>query len=59
LERILISSKSNISVLKAAELTQNMYQIAYQLPHSKILNHQLLGMDEEQRELLRIIENSF
>ena len=35
LERILYEEKSNLSVSQAAELTHNMYQIAYTLPESK------------------------
>ena len=59
LERALYQAESSLSVKKAAELTQNMYQITYQLPESKIIQTQLLGMDEQQKELVEIIEKSF
>ncbi len=36
-----------------------MYQITYQLPDSKIIEKQLLGMDEQQQELVEITEKIF
>ena len=38
LERILYKEKSNLSLEKAKELTQNMYEITYTLPESKHTN---------------------
>jgi hypothetical protein len=52
-------NKSTLSVKKAAELTHNMYEITYALPDSKTINSQLLGMDDEQRELFYIVLNFF
>ena len=59
LERALYLEESSLSVKKAAELTHNMYQITYQLPDSKIIEKQLLGMDEQQQELVEITEKIF
>ncbi len=56
LERMLTTEESSLSVKKAAELTQNMYQITYKLPDSKIIESKLLGMDEQQQELVKIVE---
>ena len=59
LERVLKISKSNISLLKASEVTQNMYQITYTLPESKHTKTQLLKMDQIQNELYQIIMKYF
>ena len=59
LERALYAKETTISVKHAAELTHNMYQITYRLPESKTLHTQLLGMDEEQEELLNILQDFF
>jgi transposase len=59
LERALRLNNSSLSVKKAAELTHNMYEITYTLPDSKTINSQLLGMDDEQRELFDIVLNFF
>ena len=59
MERALNTHESSLSVKKAAELTHNMYQITYQLPDSKSLNVQLLGMDDQQKELYSIVQNFF
>ncbi len=59
LERTLYREKSNISLKKASELTQNMYQITYTLPKSKHTKSKLLKMDDEQAELYRIIQKNF
>jgi transposase len=59
LERVLYKEKSRLSLKKAAELTQNMYQITYTLPESKHTKSQLLKMDEEQAELYQIIRKYF
>ena len=55
LERILHKEKSNISVEKAKDLTQNMYEITYTLPESKHTKSMLLKMDDEQAELYQIV----
>lgn len=59
LERVLYKEKSNLSVQKAAELTQNMYQITFTLPESKHTKSMLLKMDDQQAELFRIILKNF
>jgi transposase len=55
LERILNKEKASFSVKKSIELTHNMYQICYTLPESKHTKSKLMKMDDEQRELYRII----
>ena len=55
LERILKKNKSEITLLRAQELTFNMYQLVYQLPKSKSTKTQILQMDGEQRELYTIV----
>ena len=59
LERILYQEKSTLSLRKAAEATHNMYQVIYQLPDSKETKSQLLGMDEQQKELYSIVMKYF
>jgi len=59
LERVLYDEKSTLSLKKAAELTQNMYQITYTLPDSKYTKSKLLNMDQEQTELHQIINKNF
>jgi transposase len=59
LERILKLEKSELSVRKAAELTQNMYQITYTLPESKHTKSTLLKMDALQAELYQIVMKNF
>ena len=59
LERVLYEEKSAISLKRATELTQNMYQITYTLPESKQTKSKLLNMDEEQAELYRIVCKNF
>ena len=59
LERVLHKEKSSISLSRAVELTQNMYQINYVLPDSKYSRKILLKMDEKQEELYRIILKYF
>jgi len=50
LERVLKQEKSELSVKKAAELTQFMYQVTFTLPESKHTKSKLLKMDELQTE---------
>jgi len=59
LERALYQEKSTLSVKKAVELTQNMYQITYTLPESKHEKTKLLNLDENQQELYDIIIKNF
>jgi len=59
LERVLVKEKSNLSVKKAAELTQNMYQIIFTLPESKHTKSKLLKMDDQQAELYQIVMKNF
>jgi len=59
LERILNKEKSGLSLEKAKELTQNMYEITYTLPESKHIKSKLLKMDEEQDELYQIVNKNF
>ncbi|MCP2040864.1 transposase, partial [Neisseria sp. HSC-16F19] len=59
LETALHQEQSTLSLKKAGELTQNMYQIQIELPASKQRRTILLGMDEEQQELLDICRKYF
>jgi hypothetical protein len=57
LERILHKEKSPLSVKKAAEQTQNMYQISAVLPETKTKTKTniLLNMNEEQSLVIKIM----
>ena len=55
LERLLDSHKAGFSPKRAAELTHNMYQLEYTLPHSKKKRKKILKMDEEQNTLYNLI----
>ncbi len=57
LERVLYKGESSLLVKIAAELVHTMYQIIHQLSESKTIQSQLLGMDEQQMKLVKIIEN--
>ena len=59
LERVLHKEKSAISLKRAQELVQNMYQITYTLPESKQTKSKLLNMDKEQAELYEIVCKNF
>jgi len=59
LERVLYEQKSTLSIKKASELTQNMYQITYTLPKSKHTKTKLLKMDKQQQELYDIIQKKY
>ncbi len=59
LERVLYEQKSTLSVKKASEITQNMYQITYTLPKSKHRKTKLLKMDQKQQELYDIIQKKY
>jgi len=58
LERILYKEQSTLSLKKAAELTNTMYQITYTLPESKYTKTKLLKMDDQQAELYKIIQKN-
>lgn len=51
LERILEKHEVGFSPKRAAELTQNMYELEYSLPHSKKKVKTLLQMDVDQQAL--------
>jgi transposase len=59
LERVLYEQKSTLSLKRASELTQNMYEVTYTLPESKHSKSKLLKMDNEQAELYQIIQKIF
>lgn len=59
LERVLKLEEYDLSVEKAAELTRNMYQIEITLPESLHTKKILLKMDENQKRLIKIIEDYF
>ena len=58
LERLLINHRAGFSAARAIELTQNMYEMAYQLPNSRKQKTKYLKMDDGQRILFDIIKNS-
>lgn len=57
LERILNESKSEISVQRAIQLTQTIYEIDAQLPLSKKTITIMINLDDEQTQLLDVIQN--
>lgn len=59
LERVLYIEKSTLSVKKAAEQTQNMYQIIATLPESKKQSKILLKMNDEQSQILKIMAKHY
>ena len=59
LERVLKLEEYDLSVEKAAELTRNMYQIEIVLPESLHTKKILLKMDENQKRLIKIINDFF
>lgn len=59
LERVLRKEKISFSITKAAELTQNMYQLSVNLPEIGKKQSILLKMDDEQNELIRIMAKNF
>jgi transposase len=56
LERILEKHNAGFSPKRAAELTHNMYQLEYTLPHSRRKMKKILKMDQEQETLYNIIQ---
>lgn len=59
LERILKQEKFELSVEKAAEITNNMYQAEITLPESRHTKNILLKMNEQQAKLIEIIMKNF
>lgn len=59
LETALKKEKSTLSLEQAAELTKNMYQVVLELPGQTHTQKILLGMDEQQQELLNICKKHF
>jgi transposase len=59
LERVLKKEKASFSTTKAAELTQNMYQLSVVLPEAARKQSILLKMDDKQNELIKIIAKNF
>ena len=58
LERLLKKHKAGFSPKRAIELTHNMYEIEYFLPHSKKKEKTLLKMDSKQEILYKAIHSS-
>jgi transposase len=56
LERLLKKAGLSMSPKKAAELTQNMYQVSYLLPDSKQSYNKILKMDSNQKKLLDLMK---
>jgi len=59
LERVLYKEKSNLSLNKAAEITQNMYQLRVVLPNNKETKKIMLKMSKEQTELINVIAKNY
>jgi len=56
LERLLEKHNTGLSPKRAAELTHNMYQLEYTLPHSKKNERLTLKMDDQQIALYNAIQ---
>lgn len=54
-ERLLKENKINMSGTRAAELTQTMYEIEYELPESKLVKKHLVKLSSEQQLLYEVI----
>jgi transposase len=59
LERVLKKEKSSLSLIQAAEQTQNMYRLNFMLPESKRKENCLLKLTPQQTELMTIISKNF
>jgi transposase len=55
LERRLSEADISISPRRTAELTQNMYEVSFKLPTDPQLQRILLQMDDEQRQLYKLL----
>jgi len=58
LERLLRAAKSDITIYRAQELTRNMYAISYVHKKSMSARTAVLGMDEEQKKLCKIVNDA-
>lgn len=58
LERLLKAAKSDITIYRAQELTKNMYAISYTHTKSMTARTVVLGMDEEQKKLCKIVNDA-
>ena len=58
LEHLLQKHGATISVKRAAELTQNMYELEYAAPNSGEIKRRVLKMDDEQQLVYEIIHKS-
>jgi transposase len=59
LERVLRKEKISLSITRAAELTQNMYQLSVILPESGKKQSILLKMNDAQKNLIKIMAKNF
>lgn len=57
MERMLKAAGSKLTINRARELTKNMYQIRYTLPHQAQERTVILKMDEEQQELYDLVSD--
>ena len=57
MERLLKAAQSNITVERARELVKTMYALTYKKPGHTRPTKVMLGMDDEQAELYRLVEN--
>jgi transposase len=58
-ERILKLAECPFSARRAAELTNNMYQMCYTLPETKQRKNLILQMDDEQQQLYSILKRFY
>lgn len=58
LERLLYKYKVGFSPQRAAELTHTMYEVEYELPHSKRKEKTLLKMTREQQMLYDVVQKN-
>src|ERR1035437_541309 len=56
---LLHQARHELSITKAAELTQNMYQLSVILPGSAKKQSILLKLDDDQNELIKIMAKNF
>ena len=57
MERLLKAAQSNITVEGARELVKTMYALTYTKPGHTRPTRVMLGMDDEQAEIYRLVEN--
>ena len=57
MERLLKAAQSNITVERARDLVKTMYALTYTKPGHTQPTKVMLGMDDEQAELFRLVEN--